>query len=219
MDGPAGAGKSSVAKRVAKKLNLAFLDTGAMYRALTLKAMSEGVNLKDEEALFHLAKRTSVELRPNAEGVNVFLDGKDVSEDIRTLEVTNNTFYIARAGKVRSVMVEWQRKMAQKSGVVAEGRDIGSVVFPNADFKFYLDADVKVRAKRRHLELKQKGVEVDLAQLEEEVEARDHKDRSRDVGPLVQAADAILVDSTSMTLDENVDFILDYIQEHLKVEK
>src|SRR3989338_8133671 len=150
IDGPAGAGKSSVAKRLAKQLNFAYLDTGAMYRALTLKSLRQKINLEDENALVAMSNQTFLDLKEDAQtGLRVFLDGKDVSNEIRSYDVTNHTFYIARTPGVRKVMVEWQREIAVKRNVVVEGRDIGTVVFPKANFKFYLDADFNERSRRR----------------------------------------------------------------------
>ena len=142
IDGPAGAGKSTVAKRLAKILNVAYLDTGAMYRALTLKALRQHIDLNNEGKLVELARKTKLDLKNCPEGVKIFLDGEDVSEEIRNHKVTNNTFYIAQAPKVREIMVQWQRRLGEKQSLVAEGRDIGTVVFPNASYKFYLDADL-----------------------------------------------------------------------------
>ena len=212
IDGPAGAGKSTVAKILAQKLGISYLDTGAMYRALTLKALRNKVNLEDGAQLGHLAEKTKIELRPVGDGLNVFLDGQDVSEDIRTLEVTNNTFYIARAPEVRTIMVKWQQEFGQKQSLVAEGRDIGTVVFPNATKKFYLDADPDERAQRRIKELREKGKEVDEQALQKEIQERDEKDFTRKVGPLKKADDAIVIDSSGMTAEQSADILLKYIK-------
>jgi len=205
IDGPAGAGKSTIAKKLAKVLGVSYLDTGAMYRALTLKAMREDVNMESEDDLIALAKRTSIDIESLDSGVKVLLDGEDVSQDIRTVEVTNNTFYVARAAGVRSIMVEWQREMGLRKSVVIEGRDVGTVVFPKATRKYYLDADVEERAKRRYDELIAKGEEVDLKDVLSDVKVRDEKDFTRKVGPLKKAKDAVVIDSTKMTIDEVVE--------------
>ena len=139
------------------------------------------------------------------------LDGKDVSEDIRTVEVTNNTFYVARTPGVRNIMVDWQRKIAGLKGVVAEGRDIGTVVFPNADYKFYLDADIEERSNRRYKELVEKGKTIDAKKLLAELKERDEKDSSRKVGPLKKADDAVLIDTTNFTVDQTVEKLLKVI--------
>lgn len=213
IDGPAGAGKSTVAKRLAAKLGLSYLDTGAMYRALTLKAIRQDVNLDDEDALVQLARRTTIDLENNGSIIKVFLDDEDVSEAIRTIEVTNKTFYVARAPRVREIMVEWQRAMGERKGVVVEGRDIGTVVFPKATKKFYLDADVDERSRRRIEELREKGNDVDADKLTAELKERDHKDKTRDAGPLKKADDAIFIDSTHLSIDEVVDVMLKHIKQ------
>ncbi len=203
IDGPAGAGKSTVAKLLASRLGFSYLDTGAMYRSLTLKAMRGGVDLTDGAALADLARRTEIDIIGNpASGVKVILDGEDVSEAIRTPEVTNQTFHIAGESLVREVMVGLQRRIGSRADVVIEGRDIGTVVFPEAQHKFYLDATVEERALRRHKEFLAKGKASVLEQVLQDVQARDHKDFTRRVGPLRKAADAIVIDSSAMTIDE-----------------
>lgn len=212
IDGPAGAGKSTVAKKLAQELNLSYLDTGAMYRALTLKAIRQNVDLEDEEILAVLARHTTIDLENNADSVKILLDSEDVSEDIRTTEVTNKTFYVARAPGVREIMVEWQRAIGHKRGVVVEGRDVGTVVFPQATNKFYLDADVAERAQRRISELREKGNDVDADKLTAELKERDNKDLTRSVGPLKKADDAVLIDSTKLSIDGVVEEMLKYIK-------
>ena len=209
IDGPAGAGKSTVAKLLAKKLGFAFMDTGAMYRALTVKAMRAGVKLDDAEALVALANKTQIDLfNEPGQPLKVLLDGEDVSEVIRAQDVTNNTFYIARTPGVRYVMVAWQQNMGRRQSMVGDGRDLGTVVFPQADYKFFLDADFQVRCQRRIDELKAKGQAVDQEALSRDLAERDHQDMSRKVGPLRQAVDAVRIDSTNMSIDEAVDFML-----------
>ena len=212
IDGPAGAGKSTVAKRLAGKLNLFYLDTGAMYRALTLKAMRRNIDLEDEGALAAMAKQTDVDLENSASGLKVLLDGEDVSREIRSVDVTNKTFYVARAPKVREIMVQWQRAIGNRTGVVAEGRDIGTVVFPDATVKFYLDAHVGERSRRRIEELRGKGEEVNEARLTAELKERDRKDLTRSVGPLKKAEDAICIDTTRLTVDKVVEVMLRHIK-------
>ncbi len=208
IDGPAGAGKSTVAKALAKKLGIGFMDTGAMYRAMTVKALREAVNLEDEAALVKLAHETHIDLvdepgRP----LKVLLDGCDVSEDIRTPEVTKLTYFVARTPGVREVMVHWQRVMGDNHSMVGEGRDLGTVVFPKATYKFYLDADFKVRCKRRADELRAKGQTVDEEALAQDLAERDQHDLTRKVGPLKKADDAIYVDSTGMSVEQVVDLM------------
>jgi cytidylate kinase len=213
IDGPAGAGKSTIAKLLAKKLEFQYLDTGAMYRSLTLKAIRAGIGLEDEESLVALARQTVIDLKGDVQkGLRVFLDGEDVSEAIRTPEVTGKTFYIARAPRVRGIMVEWQRTIGSRSNVVMEGRDIGTVVFPHAQHKFYLDASVEERARRRHKEFQEKGKDISLEQVMEDVRSRDESDFTRSVGPLKKAVDAIIIDSTSMTIEQVVETMAGYVK-------
>ena len=212
IDGPAGAGKSTVAKKLANIFNLSYLDTGAMYRALTFKAIIEKINLEDDIQLIALAQRTSVDLVDSKDGLKVLLDGRNVNEEIRSVEVTNNTFYIARVSGVRKIMVGWQRDIAARKGVVAEGRDIGTVVFPGATYKFYLDANIEERTQRRYKELIEKGKTIDAKNLLVELKERDHKDSTRKVGPLKKAEDAIFIDTTHLSVDQVVDKMLKYIK-------
>ena len=212
IDGPAGAGKSTVAKTIAQRLNLAYLDTGAMYRALTLKAMQSNVNLESEEDLVAMARTTCIDLENNNGKVSIVLDGNDVSEEIRTVEVTNNTFYVAQKPHVREVMVEWQREMGSKKGVVVEGRDVGTVVFPQASHKFYLDANIEERSRRRIEELRAKGNDIDADKLTLELKERDNKDLTRTVGPLKKADDAVFIDSTHLSIDEVIEEMLKHIK-------
>ncbi len=210
-DGPAGAGKSTIAKKLANILHFAYLDTGAMYRALTLKALQNKVNLESEEELVALAEKTTIDLENHAAGVKVLLDGQDVSEAIRTLEVTNNTFYIARAPKVREIMVKWQQDIGAKKDIVVEGRDVTTVVFPQATHKFYMDANIEERTKRRAQELRDKGKEVDADNLLKEIKERDNNDFTRQVGPLKKAEDAIVIDSTHLSIDEVIEKVIKHI--------
>jgi CMP/dCMP kinase len=213
IDGPAGAGKSTVAKLLAGILQFSYLDTGAMYRALTLKAIRNNLNLEDEDALVQMAENTIIDLQGEAEGIKILLDGEDVSTEIRTLEVTNNAFYIARATRVREIMVRWQREIGAKKNIVVEGRDAGTVIFPNAAYKFYLDADLEERAHRRFKELKDKGKTIDENILKTELEERDNKDLNRNVGPLKKAQDAVFINSTNLSIDEVVEKIKKYIKD------
>ena len=213
IDGPAGAGKSTVAKLVARELGIAFMDTGAMYRALTVKALRHSINLEDPAALVALAKDTVIDL-VNEDGkvLKVLLDGEDVGEAVRSIEVTNKTFYIARTPGVRHLMVEWQQRIGARQSMVGDGRDLGTVVFPKAEYKFYLDADFKVRCQRRIDELKAKGQAVDEKALRLDLAERDHQDMSRSVGPLKQAADAICIDSTAMSVLAVVNLIISTVR-------
>lgn len=213
IDGPAGSGKSTVSQRVAKKLGYIYIDTGAMYRALTLKALTTNTNLKDPKALVHLISQTKINLKNSSRGLTrVFLDAEEVSQEIRTLPVTNSVSYIARTKGVRAHMVKLQRKLGRKGSAVLEGRDIGTVVFPDADKKFYLDASIKERAKRRYKELKQLGQKISLKKLEQDIRIRDAHDKKRKVAPLKIAPDAIYIDTTDLTINEVVDTILKQVK-------
>lgn len=212
IDGPAGAGKSTVAKELAHRLGVFYLDTGAMYRALTLKAIRSGMNLEDTSGLVDLARRTRIRLENHNSGTKVLLDGEDVSELIRSTEVTNKTFYIARTGGVREIMVGWQREIGARQSIVIEGRDVGTVVFPQATHKFYLDADFEERARRRIKELREKGKPIDEGGLKTELKERDHKDFTRSVGPLKVADGAVVIDTTRLTVNKTVDEILKHIK-------
>jgi cytidylate kinase len=214
IDGPAGAGKSSVAKKLAKILHYFYLDTGAMYRALTLKALSENIDLENEAQLVALAKRTHIDLQDSINGLLVLLDRIDVTERIRSIEVTNNTSQLASLPMVREIMVEWQRQIASHHNVIIEGRDTGTVVFPQATFKFYLDADLAERARRRSKELKEKGTFIEDENLIHQINERDHKDMHRHVGPLKKATDAIVIDTTGLGVDEVASLMLQIISKH-----
>ncbi len=209
IDGPAGSGKSTVAKEVAKELGFLYIDTGAMYRALTLKAINEGLDLTDDEALLGLSKNTSIELKDSDGALKVYLDKKDVSEDIRTMEVTTKVKHLASLKGVRENMVKIQRKLGHSSrGAVLEGRDIGTVVFSDAAHKFYLDANFKTRVMRRWSELKEKGISASPEEVKEDLEHRDSSDMAREVGALKKAEDASVIDTTDMTAGDVVKQIL-----------
>ena len=215
IDGPAGSGKSSVARRVATMLGYLYLDSGAMYRALALKALGRRVPLDDESHLAALARETRIELRaptPEHEAAGakncVFLDAKDVTKEIRTAEVARAASRLATIAKVREVLVAEQQRAGAGGGIVMEGRDIGTVVFPLAELKIFLDASPEVRAERRWKEHQEKGDNLTLAEVLEEVKERDKRDRERKVSPLVRAADAVLVDNTAMGIEETARLIV-----------
>jgi cytidylate kinase len=212
IDGPAGSGKSTVSKKIAGRLGLLYIDTGAMYRALTLKAMRVKADLQDEAALTSLAHSTRIGLEDSGGELKVFLDGEDVTGLIRTPELTNNVKYIARVPGVRGEMVRLQRAIGDRSGAVLEGRDIGTVVFPDAAYKFYLDADVAERARRRHRELLEKNQKISLEDIKKDVVLRDESDMNRSVGALKKAPDAISIDTTSLSIDEVVEKLVSYIK-------
>jgi cytidylate kinase len=220
IDGPAGSGKSSVAHRVAMLLQYLYLDSGAMYRALALKAVRNGVPLNEETRLEALAKETHIELRapsPEHEAAGakncVFLDGADVTREIRSAEVAQAASHIAAFAKVREVLVAEQQRAGAGGGVVMEGRDIGTVVFPKAELKIFLDASPETRAERRWKEHQEKGDKLMLAEVFDEVIDRDKRDSQRKVSPLMRAADAVLVDNTAMGIEETARLIVMLAQE------
>ncbi len=204
IDGPAGSGKSTAAKELAKALGIAHLDTGATYRAMTLAALRAGIDLEDEQASADLAGRIDIRLEYGQSGeLRVMLDGEDVSREIRTADVADNSHYVARSVGVRDVLVAMQRRIgaklaAEAGGVVAEGRDQGSVVFPDADVKFYLDASCEVRAKRRCDEMP----DADYEQVLRAIRTRDEHDSTRAVAPLIKPDGAVVIDTTDMNIEE-----------------
>ncbi|WP_062235333.1 (d)CMP kinase [Fictibacillus sp. FJAT-27399] len=213
IDGPAGAGKSTVAKLVADKLSYIYIDTGAMYRALTYKALSSKSDLHDGSMLQSLLKETTIELEITGDGQAVILDGSDVSKEIRSSDVTNNVSFVATPQEVREEMVRRQQELASEGGVVMDGRDIGTHVMPDAELKVFLIASVEERAKRRYDENKSKGYETDLEKLKEEISLRDKRDSEREFAPLKKADDAIELDTTSMSIEDVVNEILHLVSE------
>lgn len=212
IDGPAGSGKSSTAKALAKRLRLPYIDTGAMYRSLTLKAMQEGILFEDVPSLVALSKKTDIRFEGTDPATQrVFLDGKDVTEAIRQPELTKNVFHIAQEALIRREMVKKQQALGQKAGGVMEGRDIGTMVFPEADFKFYFEANPEIRAKRRQRELLEAGKETSLETVAEDIKRRDNTDYNRQEGPLRKAKDAHVIDTSSLTIEETIDKILEVI--------
>jgi len=223
IDGPAGSGKSSLARRVAEMLGYLYLDSGAMYRALALKALQRQISPGDESRLAELANETHIELKaPKAEQAAagakncVFLDGADVTLAIRTAEVAQAASRLATIAKVREVLVAEQQRAGAGGGVVMEGRDIGTVVFPRAELKIFLDASPEVRAERRWKEHQEKGDAMTLPEVFDEVIERDKRDRERKVSPLLRAADAVLVDNTAMGIEETARLIVMLAQEREK---
>jgi cytidylate kinase len=227
IDGPVGSGKSSVGRRVAELLDYTYLDSGAMYRALAWKALCKRAPLDSPESLEALARETRIDLEvtggpPCLAGANtggslrVRLDGTDVTDAIRGAEVSQASSKIAVVPGVRAVLVSEQRRAGRSGGVVMEGRDIGTVVFPDADLKIFLDASVEVRAERRWREHQQKGESIELARMVEEVRERDRRDRDRETSPLVRAPDAVLVDNTAMDVEETARLIVLLARERVK---
>jgi CMP/dCMP kinase len=213
IDGPAGSGKSTVSRMLAKRIGAVFLDTGAMYRAVTLAAMNKGVDLADQSALLDVLKGTDFGFSVADDTMIVLVDGVDATETIRTPTVTENAKYIACAPNIRTELVEMQRLFAkQNSRVVTEGRDQGTVAFPDADYKFFLVADITERAKRRKRELADKNVDVELDALTKQIADRDASDINRSDGPLIKADDAIEIDTTNINANGVVNKMLEYIK-------
>ncbi|CAM3716720.1 (d)CMP kinase [Alkalicoccus chagannorensis] len=205
VDGPAGAGKSTAAKLLAERLGFDYIDTGAMYRALTWKAVQEKVDVHNEQELERLLQEMKLVMKPAGGEIDIFADDRRITEEVRSSEVTNQVSYTAAHQKIRSGMVEKQKRMASGGGCVMDGRDIGTAVLPDASFKFFLTAEVEERARRRHLEQLDKGIESDLETLKEEIASRDKLDSERETAPLRKASDAVEIDTTSMSLEEVVE--------------
>lgn len=216
IDGPAASGKSTTAKLLAKKLGYLYLDTGAMYRACALQASREGIMLQDSAAISRLMDRIEIKVGQSSEGNLIYLGGEDVSSAIRSPEISSLASAISAIPDVRYKMVALQRKLGSEGGVVLDGRDIGTVVFPQAEIKFFMIADVHERAMRRFLELKAKGVDTPLEQVTGELEARDHADSNRALAPLKPAPDAITIDTSKLDIDAQVNLLYSFIEQYLE---
>ena len=216
IDGPAGSGKSTTARLLAKRLGYMYLDTGAFYRALTLKVLDAGVLPEDSASILQLAEKMKIQMQPLEDKNRVLLDGREVTQMIREPAVTNAVAPIAANPRVRAIMVEKQRAIGRNGGVVMEGRDIGTVVFPDADLKIFMQASLDERARRRQEELAAMGIVRDGEILKEEIARRDQNDSTRMVAPLIRAADAILLDTTNLTIEQQVDFIVGELEKKLK---
>lgn len=212
IDGPAGAGKSTIAKLVAEKLGYAYIDTGAMYRSVAWRFLQTGQPF-DEAFISGLANTMVIQFRPEAHVNRVFVDGQEVTDAIRSAEVTANVSKVAAIGAVREAMVEQQRRMGDAGGVLMDGRDIGTVVFPNAQLKIFLTASVEERAQRRYKELLAKGEQVDLAQLQQDIASRDKQDSERAISPLRQAEDALFLDTSHMNIEQVTEKIMQLVEE------
>ena len=216
IDGPSGSGKSTVAKLLAKKLGYTYIDTGAMYRAIALQAKRANVDINSGVALSSLCDRVQIGFVPNNDGLSTILNGVDVSEEIRTPEMSMAASDISAKKEVRQSLLSLQRRMGENGGVVLEGRDVGTVIFPNAEAKFFLDASLEERGRRRYKELTAKGLDVTLEQTIEDVKKRDINDSSRDIAPLKMAADSVLVDSTNVGIKEVVESMIRMVNEKVK---
>lgn len=209
IDGPAGAGKSTIARLVAGNLGFVYVDTGAMYRAVTWKILKEGLRDEQTAQMIALTQKIDIRLSPGENGQTVYVDGQDVTGLIRSAEVTGNVSRVSSIGEIREVLVRKQKKMAAGKGVVMDGRDIGSHVLPDAEVKVFLTASVRIRAERRLKEIADSQPNVTLEQLMQDIAERDRMDEQREVSPLMRAPDAVLIDTTEMTIPEVVDRILE----------
>lgn len=216
IDGPAGTGKSTVARLLAKKLGLSYLDTGALYRVITYQALKKDVSPKDRQSLSRLMKSLHIKFKDNRDQQKVFLNGRDVTKLIREPHITENVFHYAELPLVRKVMLKIQRKLGANGNIVAEGRDLGSVVFPRADIKFYLDASASERARRRWKELKNKGIKMGYQNVLSEIKSRDKRDRNRAIAPLMKTRDAVRIDTTHLSIKEVVRKLSEIVIRHNK---
>lgn len=216
IDGPAGAGKSTIAKQVARRENLIYIDTGAMYRAMSLLMLQNGIPLNDAEKIGQECSRAQIDISYKNGEQAVFLNGENVDAFLREERVGNAASAVSAVPRVRERLVQLQRELSESADVVMDGRDIGTVVLPDADLKIFLTASSRVRAERRYRELQEKGIEADLKTIQRDIEERDHRDMTRETSPLRQAEDAVVIDSSMMTVDEVIQNILDLIQSRRK---
>lgn len=215
IDGPAAAGKSTIAKKTAELLGYTYVDTGAMYRAITYKALQENIDLQDEDKLTYLLKDTLIELKPSPDGQLVFLDNMAVTEEIRSKEVTASVSAVAAHATLREEMVKRQMEMGINGSIVMDGRDIGTHVLKDAELKIFMSASVDERANRRYLEYQNRGIETNLEELKQEIALRDKLDSERQASPLIQADDAIFIDTTYLTVDEVSEKIMQLAKERM----
>ena len=213
IDGPAGAGKSTIAKLVAKEMGIVYVDTGAMYRSMALACLRDQIDVTDEAAVSERTGKTNIEIRYEEGSQRIFLDGEDVSEAIREEEVGKAASTVARYAPVRERLVDLQRELAKKQDVIMDGRDIGTVVLPDASLKIFLTAGAHERALRRYRELTEKGESCNIVEIEKDIIARDEQDMNRTVSPLKQAVDAVLIDSSRMSIDQVVAQIMELADE------
>lgn len=217
IDGPAGSGKSTTARLVAKRLGFLYIDSGALYRAFTLEVLNKGLCLDDERALVALLNRTRFDIANAEGGCKIFLNGREVTGDIRSPKVTAHVSIVSEYPEVRKVITQKQREIANDHSVVLEGRDIGTVVFPDADLKIFMVASLKERAKRRFRELRAKGIKTNLEDIERDITSRDKHDAERKLSPLSRASDAILLDTTHLSINEQVKYIVQKVSSLLLV--
>ncbi|WP_339198583.1 (d)CMP kinase [Solibacillus sp. FSL R5-0449] len=216
IDGPAGAGKSTIAKIVAEALRFTYIDTGAMYRAVTYKAMKENIQLHDAEAIEKMLQQTAITLKPSEQGQLVFVDGQDVSQAIRSNEVTANVSEVAAHANIREILVAMQQKLAADGGVVMDGRDIATHVLKDAELKIFMSATVEERAHRRFLDNERRGIPSTIESLQKEIALRDKLDSEREASPLIQAEDALFLDTTHLSIDEAAQEILKLAQQKMQ---
>ena len=212
IDGPAGSGKGTVTKKIANKLGLTNIDTGITYRCVALQVLNKNISLEDKENIIETARNIKIDIDNTPNGDIVYLDGKDVTKDIRSKEVTKIVSPVSSIKEVRFLMVDMQRKLAEGKNVIMEGRDICTYVFPNADVKIYLDASIEERAKRRFKENQEKGIAMSYEEVYESIRKRDENDKAKEIGALKLAEDSIVVDTTSLTIDEVVEKIIEIIK-------
>lgn len=215
IDGFSSTGKSSISRKIAKKLDLIHIDTGALYRGVTFFALENCLNDQQEidiKSLFSKLNEIHLEFRPNHQVLELYLNGKNINKEIRELRVSNNVSIVAKQPEIRDFLLDFQRNLATKGGVIMDGRDIGTVILPNADFKFFVTASPVERARRRHLELQNAGTEASYEEVFQNLITRDKIDSERDVAPLKQADDAILIDNTFLNKEETIALILSYIE-------
>lgn len=213
IDGPAGAGKSTIAKIVAENLSFTYIDTGAMYRAVTYKGMKQNIQLEDAESLEQMLRTTEIKLQPSPQGQLVFVDGEDVSDAIRSNEVTANVSQVAAHANIREILVAMQQQLAAQGGVVMDGRDIATHVLKDAELKIFMSASVEERARRRFLDNERRGIPSTIEKIQEEIALRDKLDSEREASPLIQAEDALFLDTTTLTIEEAAKAILKLAQE------
>jgi cytidylate kinase len=212
IDGPAASGKSTTAKMLAKRLGYLYIDTGAMYRAVTLAVLRSNITLNDVNAIVDLVDRLDIELKQKENGIHTYLNKEDVSEEIRLPKITAVISQLSAYAQVREIMVKKQRVLAQKGGIIMDGRDIGTVVLPDADVKIFMQADINKRAKRRYDELKDKGLVVDYNEIKTEINRRDSIDSSRNISPLKPAHDAYIIDTSNLSIEQQVAQVIDIIK-------